>query len=116
MPLAILLLAASPDAARMVAAAREQVGGQRCVYDAASTDITVCGLRHADRYRVPFVVHDPGDPRHEGVRAERARLFHRTTPIQELSPFLVGGGMAGVSATVRGDGKASAAGLRKLAP
>ena len=108
--------AVRPDAATMMARAREVVAGERCRYDSASTDITVCGLRLADLYRVPFVEHDAGDPHHEGVSAERRRLLARTTPIQELSPFLVGGGHVGVSTTVGSDGSVRAGGLRKLAP
>lgn len=112
----LLLLAQASDPAAMMAVARAVVAGERCRYDDASTDITVCGMRHADRYRVPFVVHDPGDPRHEGVPAERKRLLARTNPVEDHSPFLVGGGMAGVSTTVGGDGAVRTAGLRKLAP
>lgn len=114
--LALLLLAQTPGAGEMIAIVRERVAGPRCRYDAASTDIIVCGLRHADRYRVPFVTHHPGDSRHEGVTAERLRLLHRTTPIDDLTHFLVGGGMAGVSTTIGGDGSARVAGLRQLAP
>ena len=87
---------------------------RRCAAVADSTDITVCGLRRADRYRVPLVVNDPGDPRHEGVAAERDRLLHRTTPIEDMSPFLVGGGMVGVSAGI--DTATGAVSQRKLAP
>ena len=99
----------------MVAVARAQVSGPRCQDEGPSTDITVCGLRHADRYRVPFIVHEAGDPRYEAVAAERARLLARTTPLQDLSPFLVGGGMAGVHMTVNAGG-VRAEGLRTLAP
>ena len=113
---AALLLAQAPSAAEMIAVAQTQAVPPRCTYDSASTDVTVCGLRHADRYRVPFVAHDMGDPRWEGVAAERTRLLHRTTPIGDLSPFLVGGGMVGVSMTVAGDGSTRTAGLRRLAP
>ena len=112
----LLLIAQAPDAATMIERARAAVAGPRCSYDARSTDVTVCGLRHADRFRVPLVERDPGDPRYESVRAERTRLLHRTTPIDDLTPFLVGGGMAGVSTTIGGDGSAKVAGLRKLAP
>ena len=115
-PAVLLVLAQAPDAAAMIAAARAQVAGPHCVYDQASPDVTVCGLRRADRYRVPFVTRDPGDPRYEAVAAERARLLHRTTPIQELSPFLVGGGMVGAHMTVSGSGAVHAEGLRQLAP
>ncbi|WP_375391307.1 hypothetical protein [uncultured Sphingomonas sp.] len=113
---ALLLLAQAPDAAAMMAAARDAVARPRCVYDAAATDVTVCGLRHADRYRVPFLTHDAGDPRYEAVAAERDRLLHRTTPLQDLSPFLVGGGMVGVRMTAGGAAGTRVAGLRPLAP
>ena len=95
------LLIAIDDVAEMTARARTLTSAeQRCLPSADVTDITVCGLRHADRFRVPFIVHDAGDPRHEGVEAERVRLLHRTSPIDEMTPFLVGGGMAGVSVTI----------------
>jgi hypothetical protein len=100
----------------LVEAARTKLSGERgCVVDPQSTDITVCGLRQADRFRVPFIVHDAGDPRREGVQAERVRLLHRTTPLQDLGPFQVGGGHAGVSVTTSADGT-RAAGLRRPAP
>lgn len=111
-----LLLLLAQDVAPLIAKANEVLRADpRCIVDTASTDVTVCGLRHADRYRVPFIVHDPSDPRYEGVPAERARLLARTTPLQEHSPFLVGGGMAGVHATLAVDG-AHVATLRPLAP
>ena len=104
--LPILLMLAAPDADGLVMAARSRLAAeQRCIVDPDTTDITICGLRRADRLRVPFIVHDAGDPRHEGVPAERLRLLHRTTPIQDLSPVLVGGGMVGVSTTVGSDGR-----------
>jgi hypothetical protein len=69
----------------------------RCVYDPQSTDITVCGLRSADRYRVPFAIHEAGDPLWEPVGAERERYLARTSNCQEKSTFLVGCGSVGVS-------------------
>lgn len=112
--LPLLILIAAPDAAAMLATARERLAAeQRCIVDPDSTDITVCGLRQADRFRVPLVQHDPGDPRHEGVQAERIRLLNRTNPVKELSPFLVGGGMAGVSVGIGFDGSVT---TRKPAP
>lgn len=79
------------------------------------TDITVRGLRGADRFRVPFIVHD-ADPRYESVSAERERLIHRPSPLEQLGPFQVGGGMAGVSASVGSDGSTGGGGYRKPAP
>ncbi|WP_374944457.1 hypothetical protein [Sphingomonas sp.] len=106
--LPLLMLIAAPDDA-LLAIARERLAAERrCTVDADSTDITVCGLRQADRFRVPFVVHDPGDPRYETVAAERARLQAPTNPVRELSPFLVGGGMAGVSVGIGSDGSVTA--------
>lgn len=113
----LFLLIAAPPQADLVATARERLAAERrCVLDPDSTDITVCGLRRADRFRVPFVVRDPGDPRHEGVHAERVRLLNPTNPVKELSPFLVGGGMAGVSAGVTFGVSGSTGFVRKPAP
>ncbi|OYY89305.1 MAG: hypothetical protein B7Y45_12490 [Sphingomonas sp. 28-66-16] len=65
---------------------------------------------------MPFVDYDLGDPRHEGVEAERQRLQHRTTPCQDRGPFLIGCGSVGVHASTRvgGDGITGAR-LRPLA-
>ncbi|HXH14552.1 MAG TPA: hypothetical protein VNJ10_00295 [Sphingomonas sp.] len=97
----------------MTAARSRMAAEQPCLPSADETDITICGMRKADRYRVPFIVHDPGDPAHESLRAERTRLLHRTSPLADLSPFQVGGGMAGVSVMVGGEGGTS---IRKPAP
>jgi len=101
--LALLLLFAAPteDPATVIARSSSLIAGDRCTTDPDKTDITVCGRRRADRFRVPFVVHDAGDPKHEAVRVERDRLLNRTNPVQEHSPFLVGGGMSGVTMSTR---------------
>lgn len=99
-----LMLLAAPageDAASLIDRSRDVIVGERCVPDANRTDITVCGRRRADRFRVPLIVHDDGDPRFEPVMVQRDRLLHRTNPVQELSPFLVNGGMAGVTMSSR---------------
>lgn len=96
--IALLLLAAGQDQATLLAHARSLTAAERaCEISRTSTDITVCGRRDADRFRVPFITHDGGDPRYESVAAERERLLHRTNPVEDLSPFLVGGGMTGVT-------------------
>ncbi|MFW2851654.1 hypothetical protein ACM61V_06980 [Sphingomonas sp. TX0543] len=74
---------------------------KRCVMDASRTDVTVCGLRGADRFRVPFIAREPGDPAIQDVPQERGRLIARRSPLEDLSPFLVGGGMVGVHFTTR---------------
>ncbi|OMJ31167.1 hypothetical protein BSZ14_15030 [Sphingomonas sp. Sph1(2015)] len=89
----------------------------RCVYDPNATDITVCGRRNADRFRIPFEIPpEPGDRRHEGVMEERTRLLARSTPVKDLSPFLVGGGLAGVTMDTNARGSGGTTTLRKPAP
>ena len=89
----------------------------RCVYDPNHADITVCGRRNADRFRIPFALPpEPGDPRHEGVMEERTRLLARTTPVKDLSPFQVGGGMAGVTMDSNARGSGGKPTLRQPAP
>lgn len=109
----LLPIAADTDALLRAALSRT-AAEHRCVVDPDSTDITVCGLRQADRFRVPFIVHDPGDPRHQSVRAEREALLHRTNAIQDKSYFLVNTGHAGVTATMGLGGGGVA--VRKPAP
>ncbi|MBJ6120334.1 hypothetical protein [Sphingomonas mollis] len=112
----LLMLMLADDMGALMQSARDRTAAEhRCVATADTTDITVCGLRHADRYRVPFVVHDPGDPRHEGVSAERNRLLARTDNCQEKRAIQVGCGFAGVHMTTGGNGT-SVGGMRKLAP
>lgn len=97
----LLAVQAGDGADGMIGRSRDMIAGERCVADANRTDITVCGRRRADRFRVPFIVHDAGDPRYEAVGVERDRLLHRTNPVEELSPFKVGGGMTGVTMSSR---------------
>lgn len=111
----LLLLAALTSDDPLARANSRLAPEQPCAVDPDSTDVTVCGLRRADRLRVPFNLATPGDPRREGVMAERTRLLHRTNPIADLSPFLVGGGMAGASVSVGADGTRAET-LRRPAP
>lgn len=94
----LLLLAGADD---VMATYRARTAAEhRCVATPNSTDITVCGKRQADRFRVPFVG-GANENRTDDVPFEREAMLHRTTPIDDLSPFLVGGGMAGVSVSTR---------------
>ncbi|MDQ1229414.1 hypothetical protein [Sphingomonas sp. SORGH_AS_0879] len=108
---------AVPSVEAIMAKTREASGVQkRCVYDPNGTDITVCGRRNADRFRMPFEIPpEPGDPRHEGVMDERTRLLARSNSVKSMSPFLVGGGHVGVTLDTnpRGGGGPT---LRKPAP
>lgn len=108
----LLLLLSDVDGA--VAAYRAKTAAERgCIVDPNTTDLTVCGRRQADRFRVPFVGRGEGDET-DNVPFEREAMLHRTTPIQDLSPFLVGGGMAGVTVSTRGGVKGYK--VRELAP
>jgi hypothetical protein len=84
-----------------------------CKRARAANEIIVCGRRDADKYRVPLIVYDAGDPRAEGLWGERARLQNQTTPCQDNSVFLVGCGSVGVSVSTKLDG--SGPKFRKLA-
>lgn len=109
----VLLLFAQADDTLLRTALQRTAAEQRCTEAATARTITVCGRRTADRYRVPLVEIVPGDPAHRSVSEERQALLHRTTPIQDQSLFLVGGGMAGATVTAGGrDGDTS---LRPLA-
>ena len=99
----VLLLAAAGADAEALARYRALTAAEaRCEARRDSTDVTVCGLREADRFRVPFVLHTPSDPRRETVMAERQRYLARTDHCEEKSLFLVGCGGFGLSATVGG--------------
>lgn len=74
----------------------------------------VCGRREADRYRVPFILPTPGDPRTRGVPEERTLLIAEQSPCDRLGPFLVGCGAVGVQMSTRiGRGRIE---YRPLAP
>ncbi len=114
--LVVLLLAEDPLIASALA---KTAAEQRCAPSADETDITVCGLRNADRFRVPFATRTVR--RSDDVTASRAALTHERTPMEDMGPFLVGGGMAGVHASVgfgpgEGSGAVSGGGLRPPAP
>ena len=46
----------------------------RCTRPSNDREIIVCGARRADRWRVPYVGYDIGDPRGETVEGERKRI------------------------------------------
>lgn len=74
--------------------------------EARGDEIVVCGRRDADRYRVPLIEHEKGDPRTETVMDQKERLQAKTVPCQQRGPYLVGCGMVGVtvSTTIGRDG------------
>ena len=100
--LVLLLAAATPDADALDRYRTLTAAEPRCERRADTTDVTVCGLRDADRFRVPFLLHEAGDPRHEAVTDERKRYLARTDNCQEKTLFLVGCGAWGLSVTTGG--------------
>ena len=114
--LAIMLLFASPALAGPTALETYQektAANPRCKA-AEGAEITVCGRREADKYRVPLVVPTPGDPKLVNVPLERAKLIATESPCQTRGPFLVGCGAVGVSVSTKlGTGKVE---YRPIAP
>ena len=116
-----LLAAAMPSSAEPVSAGAAlshyealTAGNPKCRLGVQRADeIVVCARRDADRYRVPLVVADAGDPAIQDVPTERERLQYKRTPCQNYDLFLVGCGMAGVSVSTRFNG--SGIEYRKLA-
>lgn len=120
----VLLLMQAKEPGALIARVRALTAIERpCPADRGTADITVCGRRTADRrFRLPLqTVRQPGASLLDNAAAERTALLHRTTPIQDLGPFLVGGGFAGVSVGTSfgpgaDSGKVSVAGARPFAP
>jgi hypothetical protein len=86
----------------------------RCSAPKAGNEIIVCGRRRADRWRVPYLLKEAGDPSIQNVSAERNGLIPTTTPCQDRSIFLVGCGKVGLTASV-GIGSGQGVKLRPLA-
>jgi hypothetical protein len=116
--LALLLIIAGQSADAAIAQYHAVTAvGPHCNTAPNSSDITVCARRNADRYRLPLIEQDPGNPRTEDVPGERERLFARTSNCQEKSLFLVGCGKVGVGAKASfGPDGIHGARLRPLAP
>ena len=88
----------------------------RCSAPRAANEIIVCGRRRADRWRVPHLLKETGDPSIQNVSAERNALIRTTTLCQEHSIFLVGCGKGvGIGATIGLGGGPRAVKLRPLA-
>ncbi len=117
MPLALVLAQlAAPD---LVAAARAHIAAQTRCPETNTTDVTVCGRRNADRFRLPLVERT-ALPSRDAEPGRRVAMFHRTNPVQDMGPFLVESGFAGLTAgTSFGSGAKSGpkvSGARPLAP
>ncbi len=107
MAVAALVLFAAPARADDAALERYQAATSvepRCKTNPDDREIVVCGRRQADKWRVPFIVYDPGDPRAEGVSAERNRLASEPPVHCGIGAFLANCGMVGVHVSTRFDG------------
>jgi hypothetical protein len=111
----LLMIAAEPDKVDAALAHYQAVtaAAPQCHRDLDTTDITVCGRRAADRYRLPLIEHTAGDPKYEGAPLARELLLARTSNCQEKTIFLVGCGKVGVGV---GTGGVTFGGERPLAP
>lgn len=104
--LALLVLAGAGDAApakseQALLTYREMTAVAPRCRTRPGADILVCGRRDADRYRVPFILPTPGDPKNLTVHQERAELLARPSPCEERGPFLIGCGMVGVTVSTK---------------
>ena len=87
----------------------------RCSAPRAGSEIVVCGRRKADRWRVPFVGYDTGDPRAESVKASRERISADDPPKCGNAAILAGCGFVGVNIGASFGVEASGLRLRPLA-
>jgi hypothetical protein len=79
-----------------------QVAVRGCSRPADTREITVCGRRAADRWRVPLIQYDAGDPRAETVSGQRNRLASAPSLKCGVGAILAGCGKVGVSMTTNG--------------
>jgi hypothetical protein len=110
----LLVVMADQSAAWLAQERAATRAGPQCLAPADSSEVMVCGRRHADRYRVPLIEVDRDNPANEGVPAERQRLLARTNNCREHNLFQVGCGLAGVTVSTRHG--VVAGGERPLAP
>ena len=82
--------------------AMTQVVVHRCSRPTGSTEILVCGRRAADKWRVPLIEYDAGDPRAETVSGQRNRLASAPKLKCGIGAVLAGCGMVGVSVSTDG--------------
>lgn len=87
----------------------------RCRQTPDGAEILVCARRGADRYRVPFLLPTPGDPKRLMPHEETARLLARSAPCAERNAMShIGCGQVGIRLSTRiGTGEVE---QRPLAP
>jgi hypothetical protein len=82
--------------------AMTQVVVHRCTRPSGSNEILVCGRRAADKWRVPLIQYDAGDPRAETVSSERNRLASAPKLKCGIGAILANCGKAGVGFSTDG--------------
>lgn len=100
--LLLFALQAAPDVDAAMERYREQT---RVVVECRSAkvdDVTICGRRATDRFRLPLIEIDITNPKNEPVAVERDRLLARTNNCEEMTSFLVGCGKAGIGVSTKG--------------
>lgn len=89
----------------------------QCTHPASDREILVCGNRRADRWRVPYVGYDIGDPRGESVEGERKRVSAAPkVPCGQGAIIADCGGGVGVKASLGIGASGGRLRLRPLAP
>lgn len=89
----------------------------RCARPASDREIMVCGNRRADRWRVPYIGYDMGDPRGEGVEGERKRVSAAPkVPCGQGAIIANCGGGVGVKVSTSFGASGGQLRLRPLAP
>jgi hypothetical protein len=113
--LAIPVSAATPDT--LEAYQKLTSVEPRCVRPSSDREILVCGARRADRWRVPFVGYEVGDPRGETVSGERNRVSAAPkVPCGQGAIIADCGGGVGVRANLTYGERGPQIRLRPLAP
>ena len=98
----VVLALATPAEADVIESYRAVTSVEPRCRASSGDEITVCGRREADKYRVPFVsVPVPGDPKTTNVPEERARLVARESACQQRGALPYGCGMAGMRVSTK---------------
>ena len=89
----------------------------QCARPSSGREIIVCGNRRADRWRVPYIGYDAGDPRRETVEGERKRVSAAPkVPCGQGAIIADCGGGVGIKASVGLGTNGGQLRLRPLAP
>lgn len=115
MAVLVVLVLATPARADVMETYLDRTSSQPRCKAARADEISVCGRRNADKYRVPFQSpQQPGDPKTTNVHEERGRLIARESACQQRAALPYSCGMVGVRVSTKlGTGKIE---YRPIAP